>query len=217
LQAGRKLTGPGEGRVREVGGGRKKMEETDPAVPELLPKIWEETTAGDPMSWLRWTCKSTRTLAKELTRLGHPVTWVTVARCLDQMEYSLQANRKTKEGPPHAHGDAQFRYLHGQVKAVLRGGDPVIAVDAKKKELVGPFKNAGRTGRPKGSRRKSPPRTSRAWRRGRRFPMGFTTPHRTGLSSMWESLLRRRSLGWKAFGNGGNWTGVKPIRPRGAY
>src|SRR6516162_5487791 len=128
LQAGRKLTGPGEGRVREVGGGRKKMEETDPAVPELLPKIWEETTAGDPMSWLRWTCKSTRTLAKELTRLGHPVTWVTVARCLDQMEYSLQANRKTKEGPPHAHGDAQFRYLHGQVKAVLRGGDPVIGV-----------------------------------------------------------------------------------------
>ena len=64
LQAGRKLTGPGEGRVREVGGGRKKMEETDPAVPELLPKIWEETTAGDPRSWLRWTCKSTRTLAK---------------------------------------------------------------------------------------------------------------------------------------------------------
>jgi len=150
LQAGRKLASPGQGRVREVGGGRKKIEEADPAVPELLQKILEETTAGDPMSLLRWTCKSTRTLAKELTRLGHPVTWVTVARCLDQMEYSLQANRKTKEGPQHAHGDAQFRYIHGQVKAVLRGGDPVIAVDAKKKELVGPFKNAGRTWRRKG-------------------------------------------------------------------
>ena len=150
LQAGRKLASPGQGRVREVGGGRKKIEEADPAVPELLQKILEETTAGDPMSLLRWTCKSTRTLAKELTRLGHPVTWVTVARCLDQMEYSLQANRKTKEGPQHAHRDAQFRYINRQVKAVLRGGDPVISVDAKKKELVGPFKNAGRTWRRKG-------------------------------------------------------------------
>src|SRR5215469_14460661 len=191
LQAGRKLASPGQGRVREVGGGRKKIEEADPAVAELLQKILEETTAGDPMSLLRWTCKSTRTLAKELTRLGHPVTWVTVARCLDQMEYSLQANRKTKEGPQHAHRDAQFRYINRQVKAVLRGGDPVISVDAKKKD--------------------------RAWRRGRRFPMGFTTPDRTGLSSMWESLMRRRSLRWKAFGNGGNWTGAKPIRPRSAY
>jgi len=80
LQAGRKLASPGKGRVREVGGGRKKIEEADPAVPGLLRKIVEETTAGDPMSLLRWTCKSTRTLAEELTRLGHPVTWVTVAR-----------------------------------------------------------------------------------------------------------------------------------------
>src|SRR6516165_10900108 len=134
LQAGRKLAGPGEGRVREVGGGRKKMEETDPAVPELLPKIWEETTAGDPRSWLRWTCKSTRTLAKELTRLGHPVTWVTVARCLDDLGYSLQANRKTKEGPQHAHRDAPFRYIHRQVKRMLKTGDPVTSVDDKKKD-----------------------------------------------------------------------------------
>jgi len=130
LQAGRKLTSPGPGRVREVGGGRKKIEEVDPAVPELLQKILEESTAGDPMSLLRWTCKSTRTLAEELTRLGHPVTWVTVARCLEQMEYSLQANRKIKEGPQHTRRDAQFRYIHRQVKAVLRGGDPVISVDA---------------------------------------------------------------------------------------
>jgi Rhodopirellula transposase DDE domain len=149
LQAGRELT-PGRGRVREVGGGRQKIEEVDPTVPKLLQKILEESTAGDPMSLLRWTCKSTRTLAEELTHLGHPVSWVTVARCLDQMEYSLQANRKTKEGPQHAQRDAQFQYIHRQVKAVLRGGDPVISVDAKKKELVGPFKNAGRTWRRKG-------------------------------------------------------------------
>ena len=172
LQAGRKLASPGQGRVREVGGGRKKIEEADPAVPELLQKILEETTAGDPMSLLRWTCKSTRTLAKELTRLGHPVTWVTVARCLDQMEYSLQANRKTKEGPPHAHGDAQFRYLHGQVKAVLRGGDPVIAVDAKKKELVGPFKNAGGTGRRKGKPKEVTTKDFPSLAEGKALPYG---------------------------------------------
>jgi len=150
LQGSGKLVDPGEGRVRRVGGGRKKVEEVDPAVRESLREILEETTAGDPMSLLRWTSKSTRTMAAELTRLGHPVTWVTVARCLEDMGYSLQANRKKKEGPQHANRDAQFRYINRQVKAVLGTGDPVISVDAKKKELVGPFKNAGRTWRPKG-------------------------------------------------------------------
>ena len=150
LQGSGKLVDPGEGRVRRVGGGRKKVEEVDPAVQESLRKILEETTAGDPMSLLRWTSKSTRRMASELTRLGHPVTWVTVARCLDDMGYSLQANRKQREGPQHANRDAQFRYINRQVKAVLGTGDPVISVDAKKKELVGPFKNAGRTWRPKG-------------------------------------------------------------------
>jgi hypothetical protein len=145
-----KLASPGEGRVRRAGGGRKKVEGVDRGVPDLLKKILEETTAGDPMSLLRWTSKSTRTIAEELTRLGHPVTWVTVARCLDDMGYSLQANRKTKEGPQNAHRDAQFRYIHRQVKRMISAGDPVISVDAKKKELVGRFKNAGRTWRPKG-------------------------------------------------------------------
>ena len=85
LQGNRKLVNPGEGRVRQVGGGRKRIEQVDPAVRELLRKILEETTAGDPMSMLRWTSKSTRAMAEELTRLGHPITWVTVARCLDEM------------------------------------------------------------------------------------------------------------------------------------
>jgi hypothetical protein len=150
LQKGGKLASPGEGRVRRVGGGRKKVEGVDPGVRDLLAEILEETTAGDPMSQLRWTSKSTRTMAEELTRLGHPVSWVTVARCLDDMGYSLQANRKSKEGPQHADRDAQFRYINRQVKALLGTGDPVISVDAKKKELVGPFKNGGRTWRPKG-------------------------------------------------------------------
>jgi hypothetical protein len=150
LQGGRKLASPGEGRVRQAGGGRRKIEQVDPAVRDLLRKILEETTAGDPMSLLRWTSKSTRAMADELTRLGHPVSWVTVARCVDEMGYSLQANRKTKEGPQHANRDAQFRYINQRVKTQLREGDPVISVDAKKKELVGRFKKAGRTWRSKG-------------------------------------------------------------------
>jgi hypothetical protein len=150
LGRGGKLAKPGDGRTRRAGGGRKKVEAVDPEVREWLEKILKETTAGDPMNLLRWTSKSTRTMAEELTRRGHPVTWVTVARCLDDMGYSLQANRKAKEGPQHANRDAQFRYINRQVKAVLGAGDPVISVDAKKKELVGPFKNAGRTWRPKG-------------------------------------------------------------------
>lgn len=150
LKAGRKLVDPGEGRVRQAGGGRKKVERRDPAITELLKRALAETTAGDPMSLLRWTSKSTRTLAEELTRLGHSVTWVTVGRCLDQMGYSLQANRKTKEGRQHVDRDAQFRYINRQAKALLRAGDPVISVDTKKKELVGPFKNAGRTYRRRG-------------------------------------------------------------------
>jgi hypothetical protein len=150
LESGGKLVSPGEGRVRRVGGGRKKVEGVDPGVRDLLAKILEETTAGDPMSQLRWSSKSTRTMAEELTRLGHPVSWVTVARCLDDMGYSLQANRKSKEGPQHGDRDAQFRYINRQVKSLLGTGDPVISVDAKKKELVGPFKNGGRTWRPQG-------------------------------------------------------------------
>jgi len=150
LESGRKLVSPGEGRARRAGGGRKKVEGVDPDIADLLAKILEETTAGDPMSQLRWTSKSTRTMAEELTRSGHPVSWVTAARCLDDMGYSLQASRKSKEGPQHADRDAQFRYINRQGKALLRTGDPVISVDAKKKELVGPFKNGGRTWRPKG-------------------------------------------------------------------
>jgi hypothetical protein len=167
-----KLVSPGEGRVRRTGGGRKKIEGVDPGVRDLLEKILEETTAGDPMSQLRWTSKSTRTMAEELTRLGHPVTWVTVARCLDDMGYSLQANRKTKEGPQHADRDAQFRYINRQVKGLLGTGDPVISVDAKKKELVGPFKNGGRTWRPKGKPREVNTKDFPSLAQGKALPYG---------------------------------------------
>jgi hypothetical protein len=136
--------------VRNPGGGRKKVEDGDPALLHQLSEIVEETTAGDPMSPLKWTSKSTRTIALELTRSGHPVSSVTVGRCLEDMGYRLQANVKTREGTQHPDRDAQFRYLNRQVKTFRRGGSPVISVDTKKKELVGAFKNAGRRWLPKG-------------------------------------------------------------------
>jgi len=141
----------GAGRIRGAGGGRKRVEEVAPGIRRELTRIVEETTAGDPMSLLKWTSKSTRTIAAELARRGYPVSAVTVGRCLHEMDYSLQANVKTIEGPQHPDRDAQFRYINTEVKAFLRTGDPVISVDTKKKELVGAFKNAGRTWRPEGA------------------------------------------------------------------
>jgi transposase len=141
---------PDRERIRRPGAGRRKVEETDPLVRNLIESIVEETTAGDPETPLRWTSKATRTIADELTRSGHSISAMTVARCLHEMGYSLQANRKTKEGSQHQDRDAQFRYISSQVKSFLRRGDPVISVDTKKKELVGEFRNAGRTWRRKG-------------------------------------------------------------------
>jgi hypothetical protein len=138
------------GRQRRPGGGRPKVEDVDAGVTRELTRRLSETTAGDPMSSLRWTNKSTHGLAAELTRSGHPVTAPTVARCLHDMGYSLQVNQKTLEGKQHPDRDAQFRYLNTRVKSFLRTGDPVISVDTKKKELVGKYRNSGRTWQPKG-------------------------------------------------------------------
>ena len=134
LESGRRMVTPPEGRVRQPGGGRKRVEEIEPKIRQQLTAIVEHTTAGDPMSLLRWTSKSTRRIAEELTRRGYAISWMTVARYLQQMGYSLQANRKTREGPQHPNRDAQFRYLHRLVKRFLSQGDPVISVDTKKKE-----------------------------------------------------------------------------------
>jgi hypothetical protein len=150
LRTGRKLRTAADGRVRQPGGGRKKVEQANPQLPRRLRTIVEETTAGDAMSPLRWTSKATRTIAEELTRSGHPMSSVTVGRCLEAMGFTLQANVKTREGPQHPNRDAQFGYLNRQVKAFRRAGDPVISVATKKKELVGAFKNGGRRWLPKG-------------------------------------------------------------------
>jgi Rhodopirellula transposase DDE domain len=151
LRSGKGLRRSESGRVRAPGGGRKKVEEADRMMEAQLKAIVEETTAGDPMSPLKWTSKSTRAIAEELTGNGHPVSNVTVGRCLVDMGYTLQGNVKTREGPQHPDRDAQFRYLNRQVKAFRRSGDPVISVDTKKKELVGDFKNRGRRWLPQGN------------------------------------------------------------------
>ena len=133
-----------EDRVRRSGGGRKKLAERDPKLPDLLESLVEPLTRGDPESPLRWTCKSTRTLALELTRRKHPVSHEKVAQLLRELDYSLQGNRKTEEGEDHPDRDAQFRYINKQVRLALAEGHPVISVDTKKKELVGNFENKGR-------------------------------------------------------------------------
>ncbi len=137
-------------RARSLGGGRKPLTHDDPGLPKALNELIEPTTRGDPQSPLRWTCKSTRKLAVELTAQGHPVSHETVAQILKAQKYSLQANRKTTEGNQHPDRNAQFEYISRQVKSALRRKQPTVSVDGKKKEKIGPFKNGGREWRPKG-------------------------------------------------------------------
>lgn len=138
------------GRLRRPGAGRKAMEVTHPGFERALEKMMEETTAGDPMSPLRWTSKSTTRIAEELTRQGHPVSQRTVYQKLSDLGYSLQANVKNKEGTAPANRDEQFRAINARVRTFLSNGNPVLSIDTKKKERVGEFKNAGQTWRPKG-------------------------------------------------------------------
>ncbi len=147
---GRPEQGVEKGRIRRVGGGRKRTVEHDPTLREDLEKLVEPTTRGDPESPLRWTCKSVRKLAEELRRQGHLTSHRIVAELLHELGYSLQANRKTLEGSGHPDRNAQFMHLNQAVQLQLSLGEPVISVDTKKKELVGPFKNSGRELRPTG-------------------------------------------------------------------
>jgi hypothetical protein len=140
-----------DGRVRAVGAGRPAAEVADPGLAPALEKLVDPATRGDPQSALRWTTKSTAHLADELTRAGHQVSSVTVGRLLKGAGYSLQGNAKTVEGRQHPDRDAQFRYITTQVGAFQGAGDPVISVDAKKKELVGSFANNGAEWMPAGA------------------------------------------------------------------
>src|SRR5215469_12927459 len=138
------------GRIRRPGGGRKQTVETDQSVRTDLERLVSPVTRGDPESALRWTCKSVRQLAAELCEQGHQVSHQWVAEHLRDLGYSLQANRKTREGSDHPDRDAQFRHINATAEGFLAAGDPVISVDTKKKELVGDFKNGGREWRPQG-------------------------------------------------------------------
>src|SRR5262249_52750159 len=137
-------------RLRQAGAGRKTLCALDPDLLSALERLVEPLTRGDPQSPLRWTCKSTRTLALELTRQGHPISDRTVAALLYEAGYSLQANRKTREGRQHPDRNAQFAYINTQAQRFQKRGQPVISVDTKKKELVGDFKNPGREWHPQG-------------------------------------------------------------------
>src|SRR2546421_5341003 len=142
--------GEAEGRIRKVGGGRKKTVSKDASLQQDLERLVEPVTRGDPESPLRWTCKSVRKLAEELVHKGHQVSHQLVSELLHERGYSLQANRKTREGGEHADRNAQFEHVNAQAQTFLAAGEPVVSVDAKKKELVGDFKNAGREWGPQG-------------------------------------------------------------------
>src|SRR3990172_12384314 len=137
-----------QGRVRRPGAGRKKIVVNDPRLLAALERLIDPETRGDPESPLRWICKSTRTLAAQLTRQKHPISYVKVAQLLHGQGYSLQSNRKTEEGEDHPDRDAQFRHINTQVKRALAKGAPVISVDTKKKELVGNSLKGGEQGLP---------------------------------------------------------------------
>jgi hypothetical protein len=136
--------------IRQKGGGRKKASLKDPALLRDLETLLEPVTRGDPQSPLRWTCKSVRNLADELRVLGHAASHMLVAELLHQQKYSLQANRKTKEGSSHPDRNAQFEFINAKATEFLNSGQPAISVDTKKKEQVGEYKNGGREWRPKG-------------------------------------------------------------------
>jgi transposase len=137
-------------RVRKKGGGRKRTIDVDETLRDDLEGLIEPVTRGDPESPLRWTAKSVRNLADELKKMGHKTSHRMVAELLHEMDYSLQANRKTAEGSSHPDRNAQFEYIHRKVKEFQSCSQPIISVDTKKKERVGDFKNGGRELRPKG-------------------------------------------------------------------
>ena len=138
-------------RQRKPGGGRRRREDEQPKLLYALKKLVESTTRGDPMSPLRWTCKSTRMLARELNRQGFLVSSTKVSLLLREQGYRLQSNRKTVEGKQHPDRDAQFQHIAKRVRAFERTAQPAISVDTKKKEPLGNIKNPGKTYRPKGN------------------------------------------------------------------
>ena len=139
------------GRIRKEGGGRKRIESKDPQLTKVINELLEEIASGDPMSLIRWANKSLVKFEEELKRRGHLISYKTIERRLKNMGYSLQGNKKSYEGPSHPERDEQFHYINENAKDFTKRKQPVISVDTKKKELVGNFKNNGKTWRKKDS------------------------------------------------------------------
>ena len=165
-------------RQRRAGGGRKSHETLQPKLRAALDRLINPTTRGDPMSPLRWTCKSTRTLAVELVKQGFQVSASTVRGLLTQLGYSLQANRKTREGQQHPDRDAQFRHINARVQSQKRRGAPAVSVDTKKKEVLGNKKNPGRTYEPKDQPRQVDTHDFPDKTKGKAVPYGVYDIHR---------------------------------------
>jgi hypothetical protein len=173
--------------MRRPGAGRKALSESNPDLLEALNALVDPETRGDPMSPLRWTCKSTRQLAQALNEAGHTVSHTVVSHLLREMGYSLQANVKTREGTEHPDRDAQFLYLNRQVKKHQKQGHPVVSVDSKKKELVGEFKNGGREWQPVGEPEEVNVHDFPDKKLGKAIPYGV---YDVGLNEAWVSVGR---------------------------
>jgi hypothetical protein len=192
-------------RVRIAGGGRKPTVGADPELRRVLESLMEPLTRGDPEPPLRWTCECTRNLAKELKARGYEISHATIASLLLDMNYSLQANRKTREGSKHPDRNAKFEYINKLAGAALEAGQPAISVDTKKKELVGDFKNGGQEWQPKGK-----PEEVRVHdfidpaclRFGVQMPVG----------SAWESITTRRRSQSPRLNGGGKRRSAKYTR-----
>ena len=185
-------------RVRREGAGRPRATDSDVGLRPALEELVEPATRGHPMSPLRWTCKSVRTLAAELTRHGHTVSHQTVSEVLQHLGYSLQANRKTREGSAHPDRNAQFEHIAQRAKEFQRRAQPVISVDTKKKELVGDFRNAGQEWHPAGQPPAVRVHDFKDDELGKAIPYGSpmasTTSAPTPVGSVWGSTTTHRSL-----------------------
>ena len=205
------------GRLRNPGAGRKSLPGHDAGLVVALEKLVDPATRGDPMGPLRWTCSSAALLARELQAAGQQVSERSVNRLLHELGYSLQANRKTLEGRQHPDRDAQFNHINRQVKAFQRQRQPVVSVDTKKKELVGPFKNAGREWRPRGDPERVRVHDFPDSALGKAIPYGvYDLTRDAGWVSVGVDLTTRRRSRWRRCGaGGGGWVACR-IRRRGA-
>lgn len=200
-------------RIRQVGGGRKGVVDRDPTLLQALEALVDPLTRGDPMSPLRWTCKSTRQLAAALRQQGYTISHPTVASLLHELGYSLQANVKTLEGTSHPDRDQQFRYINTQVKRYIQRKRPVISVDTNKKALVGPYKNAGQTWRKHGDPQPVNMHDFPDKQRGKAIPYGV---YDMGQNVGWVNVGRDHDTASFAVESIRRWWGHlgKPLYPR---